>query len=472
MHMKLRSLRVRLTLWVLFLLCLIQLGVSAIFYIGSSQWLQDQIDHSLYVTATQITTVISEEGDPLDQGDINFQFDEGGIGTQSFLREQRFFVRLVEQSTGRIIETSTVNDVPVSTISQSIDQSYETVHTANSDTMRIFTVRLHQNPQFAIQVGVSLNGMLDTQEQILRLLVGVFIVTVALSVASGWFVGTRALLPIRGITRTAQEINARDFDRRLDLHTSDDELKQLMRTFNDMLDRLQRAFQQQRQFTADAAHELRTPLSIMQTGLDVMLSQKRTVGQYQTSLESVREEVQRLTQLANSLLMLARADAHELPLHWQWFDLSLLLETVLDQLSLLAKEKHIQMERNITPRLELYADEDRMIQVALNLLENALKYAPQGGTVHVDATRIRHTIQFAVGNTGAAIPQNELAHIFDRFYRADPSRNRERGGFGLGLAITKQLIELQGGTILVESSEQTGTIFTVRFPMREKIQIA
>lgn len=465
--MRFSSLRVRLTLWVLGLLCLIQLLVSIIFFMAASQWLQDQIDRSLFVTATQIATVISEDGDQLEQRDINFQFNEGGVATQAFLSEQQFFVRLIDRTTGEIIETSSINDVPLTLDTQLTNNFYETIPLEQSDSIRIYTVALQQNQQFAIQVGVSLNGLIATQGQILRLLILAFGITAVCALLSGWFVGTRALIPIEGITRTAQEINAQDLNQRLDIQSSDDELQQLTQTFNDMLDRIQQAFHQQQQFTADAAHELRTPLSIMQTGLDVVLSQKRTADRYQASLESMREEVQRLSQLANTLLMLARADADELPIYKHKIDFSLLLETVIDQLSIVAEDKHIHVERLISPSIELYADEDRLIQVALNLLENALKYTPIGGTVRVKTNVTGINVQFSISNSGSKIPEKELKNIFDRFHRVDSSRNRSQGGFGLGLAISKQIIELHDGTIQALSDEDSGTQFTVILPTSE-----
>ncbi len=451
-------------LWALLLLCLTQLVVSVVFYVATSTWLLDQVDHSLLVTATQISTVISEQGNTLQSDHVNFQFDESTPTVQAFLRDQHFFVRLIDRQSGLVLDASNPNDVPVPSLKTSAVPHLETLVVGGHSELRIYTLPLPQNEMIALQVGMSLNQLRSTQTQVLRLLTAAFGLTVVFALAGGWFIGTRALAPIRGVTRTARNIKATDLTRRLDLKSSDDELEQLVQTFNAMLDRIEEAFRQQRRFTTDAAHELRTPLSIMRTGLDVVLSQDRSAEEFRSVLESTREEVQRLTELANGLLMLVRADTHELPLNNDWTDLSLLLQTVVDQLEVLAADKQIELQREVPPHIRIYGDQDRLIQVALNLIDNAIKYTPEGGQVRVTARSYATVAEFTIVNSGPPIADDELKHIFDRFYRIERSRNRDRGGFGLGLAIVKQIVELHGGTISVDSILGRGTTFTVQLP--------
>jgi heavy metal sensor kinase len=274
----------------------------------------------------------------------------------------------------------------------------------------------------------------------------------------------RALIPIQAITRTAQQISERDLSQRITRNLSDDELGQLARTFNTMLDRVEGAFQRQQRFTADAAHELRTPLSIMQTGIDVMLSQERSTTEYRATLETIREEVQRLTTLTVNLLTLARADAHTLMLNRHSMDLSILVHTVLDQIAPLAEQKNVTIQRSIVPQLSLSADEDRLIQMTLNLIGNAVKYTPEGGSVTVTVSREGSKAQLVITDTGAGISPEHLPHIFDRFYRMDRSRKRDQGGFGLGLAIARQIAQLHGGEITVSSQVGVGSQFMVILP--------
>ena len=231
-----------------------------------------------------------------------------------------------------------------------------------------------------------------------------------------------------------------------------------------MLDRIQSAFQRQQRFTADAAHELRTPLSIMQTGLDVTLSQPRTAEQYRSALVNVQEEVERLTHLTTHLLMLARTNSHALPMTYQRLNLSLLLNTVADSITAAAEKKDIRLERAIPAGVEINGDEDQLIQVAINLLENAVKYTPENGCISVTLQRRGETVRFTIADNGVGIPADDLPHIFEPFYRADRSRSRSAGGVGLGLAIAQEIVRLHGGSITATSQPGQGTQLTVTLP--------
>jgi heavy metal sensor kinase len=468
--LKLRSLRVRLALWTLLLLSVTQIVVSVVLYFAISTWLEDQVNRSLLLTATQVSSLLYDPEDiqnPLDIADIRLQLTFDNIATKSFLRSQLFFVRLIDLSTRTVLATSTTYDVPVSYQpgSQTSFATLSFFEHGQSKELRVYTLPLSYAPRVALQVGVSLEAIREIQVDMRRILTVVMVVTGMSGLLTGWFLAIRALVPIRAMVHTAAKINETDLTQRLDMTTSEIELAQLMQTFNAMLDRLERAFQRQRQFTADAAHELRTPLSIMQTGLDVTLSQERSLPEYQAVLLSVQEEVQRLTHLANALLILARAETHELPLAMRTIDVSRLLDTLVEQFSSAAEEKHIRLRCEISSVLFIEGDEDRLIQVVFNLLDNALKYTPEGGEVRVIARRVEYVVKIEIQDTGPGIPVEEQVHIFDRFYRLDSARNRNRGGFGLGLAIAKHIVDLHHGTIRVDSESRQGTQFIISLPI-------
>jgi signal transduction histidine kinase len=202
----------------------------------------------------------------------------------------------------------------------------------------------------------------------------------------------------------------------------------------------------------------------MQTGLDVVLSQPRTTSDYRATLENMHEEVLRLGQLTTHLLTLARADAHILTIEPRPVDFSLLLNTVADQVAVAAEQKQIAIQRDIPPSISIKADEDRLIQLALNLLENAVKYTPAGGSITIKLAASNGQVCFSVADTGVGISPQQLRHIFDRFYRVDRARSREQGGFGLGLAIAQQIAHLHGGEISVASQEGAGSVFMVTLP--------
>ena len=279
-----RSLRLRLALWALLLLGITQFVVSGILFVFISTWLEKQVDNNLLLTATQVSSVLYDPDQPqntLDTEDISFQFTADSIATQSFLRDQLFFVRLVDRSTGTILAASVDYDIPISSQSLSAEARFDTVGIDEENKIldvRIYTLPLSYTPQLALQIGVSLEDTREIQGDVLRLLALLLAVTAILAPLSGWFLANRALVPIHATARIAAEINETDLTQRLDLAASEIELEYLIQTFNAMLDRIEQAFRRQRQFTTDAAHELRTPLAIMQTGLDVTLSQERSAA--------------------------------------------------------------------------------------------------------------------------------------------------------------------------------------------------
>jgi len=326
------SLRVRLALWSLLLLGSTQIVVGIFFYVLTSKWLESQVDENLLVAATQIASVLSEQIDPFD---FAFEFNSGDPGALAILRDRMFFVRLIDRSSGDIVGSSANYQLPVEHWAKGDMDRYDTQTPPNDDDeLRIYTMSL-AGP-YNLQVGTSLDEIRSTEAGILRLLAAASAVTIALSILIGWFLGGRALVPIRAISRTAVAINESDLTRRLTWKSRDGELSNLVQTFNSMLDRIELAFEQRRRFTADAAHELRTPLAIMRTGLDVVLSKARDADEYRSSMESFREEVLRLTSLAISLLVLTRADTQPPPVKSD-VDVSRLLNTVVEQLAAVAQ---------------------------------------------------------------------------------------------------------------------------------------
>lgn len=460
-----KSLRIRLALLAALLLSLIQFILGIVFYGMTSNWLLNQVDQSLLTTAAQVASTF-HENDPLEGDNLNFQFNDGDEATDTFLRERQFFIRVIDKRTGAILDESANYDVAVTQQALTSSNRFETLTmTSEHDSLaRIYTLTVNDEESLVLQIGQSLDEVTRTQAEMGRLLGLMLLATALLALGTGWFLAARALIPVNAITQTAQNIGEQDLHRRISINLPDDELGRLAQTFNRMLDRIEEAFRRQQQFTADAAHELRTPLAIMQTGVEVIPGQERSPAQYRATLATIQEEVQRLTTLTINLLMLARADARTFTLERHSMDLSLLLHTVADQMMLTAEQKQIRIQRYIAPNNKINADEDRLIQVALNLLENAVKYTPNGGTITITLTHLPYQVCFSIADTGRGIPPEHLPHIFDRFYRADRARTRHKGSVGLGLAIAQQIVQLHGGEITVSSQVGTGTRFSVILP--------
>lgn len=458
-----KSLGGRLALLAASLLTAIQIGLSVGFYQFTLQGLVTQLDQNLITVATQVEATL-DDGDDFDESDIDFQFDETGIASQTFLRERLFFVRIIDTRNARIFAENADYDVPIQTFSGPASFETLTAETTPRQAMRVYSQRIGEDGRYALQVGQSLSEIESTQFQMVNLVILSAILTAVLGGGIGWLIAQRALKPIQALTQTARSMNEHDLSRRITTEMPNDEIGQLGAVFNQMLDRIEAAFLRQKQFTADAAHELRTPLAIIQTGLDVALEKTRSPEAYHMILDNLRSEVARLTKLTTTLLMLARSDASSSRLTRQVCNVSLLVETVTDQMQVAADEKTIHIERSIPAGLAAWVDENRIIQLVVNLLDNAIKYTPPNGIVTVSLAQQGDTLQLRITDTGIGISAEHLAHIFDRFYRVDRARSRQQGGFGLGLAISQQIAHLHGGRIEASSAPDCGSTFIVTLP--------
>ncbi len=293
-------------------------------------------------------------------------------------------------------------------------------------------------------------------------LVGLGLVAMLGGAGIYWASG-RALRPVREVSQVARRIRAGALDTRLALDGPDDELKELADAFDGMLDRLERAFDQQSRFVTDAAHELRTPLATLRTNLEVVCSNPTaTLGDYREMTETLERSLRQLERLVENLLILATEDRAVVKSE---FALGPLLEDVLLDLQPVADEHAVTLHYTGEIHLTVRGDETLLRRVFYNLIENGIRYNRPGGEVVVTIRQEGVWAVVVVADTGMGISAEEQAHIFERFYRIDRSRARHKGGAGLGLAITAHIIQLHGGTIQVESTPGMGSIFTMRLPL-------
>lgn len=285
-----------------------------------------------------------------------------------------------------------------------------------------------------------------------------------LGVAVGWWLASRALRPIADISRTAEEIARGDLSKRINSSETESELGQLAAVLNSTFARLEAAFVQQKQFTSDAAHELRTPVSVMLTQTQSTLNKERSPAEYRETLEACQRAAQRMRRLIESLLELARLDAGQETLKQLRFDLANPARDCVELLRPLADDKQIKFRAQLQP-VACVGDSERVAQVITNLLTNALNHTPAGGVVEIVTKAENGAALLVVSDNGAGIAAEHLPHIFDRFYRVDTARTSSQGRSGLGLAISKAIIEAHGGSIEVTSEINAGSAFTVRLPM-------
>jgi heavy metal sensor kinase len=315
---------------------------------------------------------------------------------------------------------------------------------------------------------VLLMAPLEDVDRELALLRATLLVAVpaALAVAGGWgyVMARKALAPMEKLRRSTQQITASRLDRRLPITNAGDELGRLTQTINEMIARLERSFTEIRRFTADASHELRTPLAAIRAEAEVALNRPLGVGDYQQLLGSILEECERLTRLTEQLLALAREDAGVARQADQRVDLSALLESVAETMRPLAESKGVEFKAQTNGHAEVRGDPGRLRQVFYNLLDNAIKYTPPGGTVAVKSGQEEGDAVVTVRDTGPGIPPEHLPRVFDRFYRVDRARSREEGGTGLGLSIARSIVAAHGGRIELSSTPGQGTTCTVTLP--------
>jgi two-component system OmpR family sensor kinase len=281
----------------------------------------------------------------------------------------------------------------------------------------------------------------------------------------GYWLAGRALSPVSVMAATARDISEHDLHRRIDLSLPPgDELGDLAATFNSMLERLQTAFEGLQRFTADAAHELRAPLTLMRTQVEIALRRERTPDQYRASHQALLEEIERLTRLAEQLLLLARADAGALEPRFQALDLPELLEGVGERWRPAALERGLSLVSDLPMQGSVRADPELLRRLLDNVLDNAIRHTPPAGTVRLTAGAVDGRWLIAVEDTGPGVPPELRSRIFERFTRGDAARGRETGGAGLGLSLSAAIAAAHGGTITLESGRDGGARFVVVLP--------
>jgi len=291
-------------------------------------------------------------------------------------------------------------------------------------------------------------------------------VVIVLSGLLGWFLAGRALSPVNSVAETAQQITHSSLDMQIPTRNAGDELDRLIEAFNHMMTRLNRSFEQIRQFSTDVSHELRTPLTVIRGQLEVALFTARTEEQYREAMADALEGVERLSNIVRALLMLSQAESGQLALQKSNLDLAELAGDLVDQHQIPAEAQGVRLSADLPPTCMIYADRIQIERLVSNLLGNAIKYTPAGGHVNVRLRGDGERVKFVVEDTGVGIAADHLPHIFDRFYRV-PSADAEKG-LGLGLSFVAWIVKAHGGTIEVESKLQQGTRFTVLLPVGQR----
>jgi heavy metal sensor kinase len=457
------SIKFRFTIWYLLVLAILLAALSAGVYFYLSRSLYGNLDSSLELRSAQLQS-LPEILESINQGEFEQELGE--------------IVILCFYSGGQLVEVSprgTSISVPSEAVSQAIagTSSFATIQTAQGEGLRLLAVPMIisvPGPPPGIQpaaliVAHTTKQIDQARAGLVRTLGTAGPLALAFAAVGGIFLARRALEPVDKISQTAQEIEENDLSRRINVNTKD-ELGRLAATLNEMIGRLERAFQRQKQFTSDASHELRAPLAVIEAESTLALQKERPSGDYRQSLETISQESRQMSSLIDQLLTLARADAGKEQWNFAEVDLGELIVNLSSDVEVLCQEKGLRFQLGRTENLVVKGDEARLRELFMNLLNNAVRYTPGPGAVSVSARGEGQMAVVAIADTGIGIPAEEIPLIFERFYRVDKARLRTEGGTGLGLAISKHIAEAHGGRIEVESQVGVGSTFSVWLPLQ------
>jgi two-component system OmpR family sensor kinase len=485
--MKRLSIRARLTLWFTGILAatLILLGGASYFLLMRGLW-QD-VDATLEsVAKTVVRAADGPQADvlPPDMGEVLRRFF-GPSFTDRFYQFLDPLGRLDPRRPRFGDEPLQINPKAL----KDAEEGYATFETMPGNgrfPIRVITFPVAQHGQIVnvLQVGMSLEGLFMARQHFLWTLAALVPLALVLAGSGGWLLARRALRPVDQMTTTARRIEAEHLAQRLEGAEVNDELGRLARTLNEMLARLEAAFAQVRRFSADASHELKTPLTVLRGEIEVALRNPRDPAEYRRVLTSVLEEVESMTLLVDDLLLLARADAGALRWDMTPVELDRLVEEVAKEGEVLGRGEQVQVKIQELEPLVVQGDGPRLKQLLRNLVDNSVKYTSSGGQVTLALRAVRREVpetnstletqnskspdwvEIEVRDTGIGIAAEALPRIFERFYRVDPARSRETGGAGLGLCIAKTIAEAHGGRIKVQSTPGVGSAFTLLLPLR------
>lgn len=476
------SFRQRLTLWYTLVLASLLGVAAAVLIITLQNAAARKLDATLWILgATEAEGVAARmrdrsllNPDDLTIHDVDYR-DLAGFST---FRVQKYVTVVDDQKRVADFSSNLPNQpLPVkeNLIAQALQGNvlFDTAEVGGIGEVRMVYVPVtqHETQPFVVIVGVPSEFVGAEVVSLSRGIAVTLVIILVLAGVCGMLLARRALRPVAETAARVQGITDRNLHERLLEPQTNDEIAHLIKVFNQLLARLDHAFDAQRRFTADASHELCTPLTVLKGTTQVALLEPHDLEEYENVLKSNLEEIERLSVLTSSLLQLARADAGEQQLSQELVVLNEVIDDVHARLSPMAAERGVTLSADTAPIILIEGDQVALRQIIFNLAHNAIRYTPSGGTVHLALAELNHgEVGISITDNGIGIAPDSLPHIFERFYRSSQARSHESMGSGLGLAICQTLAEAHNGRIEVESSLNKGSRFTLILPALEKVE--
>ena len=459
--------------WYVGTVVVVMAAFSLLLYYGLRRSLLASTDDALRDTAQDITVALHEEHDePVGMLVSECVTEKHHAGQVQVLVRPASGPpdQILAALTGEPAAESLPLTAAVWTTALAGSASFETSGPVRGSAWRVLTFAARDaRMQYVIQVGMSLKSVTETLRRVaLTLLVSVPLLLAVLALF-GYFFIRGALQPVRRMVATVHGIRADDLSHRITDVESADEIGELAATFNAMLGRVERAFDAVRQFSSDAAHELKTPLTALRGEMEVALRKEREPEEYRAALESGLEETAKLERIIDDLLLLARTDASSGTLANESVALDEVVLEAYEETCALAERMGISLVLSDLDEVRIRGNALLLRRLLVNLIDNGIKYNRPGGNVSVTLGLERggNQARLVVEDTGIGIPAESLPHLFDRFYRVDKARSRDVGGTGLGLAIVKRVAEAHGGSVTAESKLGKGSRFTVVLPVAD-----
>jgi heavy metal sensor kinase len=461
--MKKLSIGVRLTLWYLALFAVAQAVFGAGMWFLLRHHLYDLVSDSLESQVEDLKNFLEAQKKDATMAKLQEEVNETYV-----LEHSGDYLELYAENGPLIFRSAFLQAHPVTLAAAGeSDQTISRNLRMAGRPFRFRRQKLEANGHvYVVTMGLPTEDVIETLNLFRSYLLMFAPLLFLVAAGGGYWLSRRALAPVDALVRTAREISGANLNSRLPKLDTGDELQRLSDTLNEMLNRIETAFLRVTQFTADASHELRTPVSLIRTEAELALRRSRGEAEYKESLHHILLEAERTTALIEQLLALARADSGRETLHMQPVNLSQTLASAANDWRQVATIRNLQFSVTIANRdLFVMGDETALRRVADLLLDNAIKYTPSPGSVHLSFDAKGDKAVMVVQDSGVGISEDDQPKIFERFYRADKARSREQGGAGLGLAIAQWIVTQHRGTITVESRLGNGATFRVELPL-------